>query len=866
MNSSQSQSQSQKQSQSAQLVTSGQPHLHYQADGSRFDEVFDHNGHQRQQWSGFLSSLEKIGHSGFAERHAKANRILRDDGASYVLNDEKNQQDRTWDLDLIPLVLNSDEWARIESGLRERAELYNLILKDIYGERQLINRGLLPPEVIHSHGGFLRACNGVFLPGDQQLLMHSCDVTRQLDGSMIVVSDRTQVPNGVGFALENRSVTSRVLPSIFRESNVHRLSPFFQKLRAKLISLSSSENIPCVIVLTSGHVNEAYFEHAYLANYLGFPLVQGGDLITRNGFVWMKTLDGLVKVDVILRHVNDEFCDPVELRSDSLLGVPGLLNVARAGRVAIANPIGSGVLENNALLKFLPGISDYFLGRQLRLQSVNTYWAANPQDFDFIKNNLNRLVIKHIYRGSGLKGIWGNELSSDQKNELFKKIKIKPHLYTAQEMLDKPYIPRFTDKGLESRPYILRSFAVASENSYAVMPGGLTRIGDGSNTRFVSMQEGSTSKDTWVTASEPYEQENKSIIKDIAIDQDLTHQQSLPSRVVENLFWMGRYSERAEATLRILRSCFIMINSDEGVSFECKKLLFAAVSEVSSSKPGFIDADKELIDNPLNELRKLILDQNVAGSVRSTLNSMLYAADQSRELLSSDTMRVINDVRDALDQLDQSLDENLASAPEETLDPLVTHLMSLSGLMQENMIRGVGWHFIQIGKRIERAFQTANTIHSLMSVVLNEQDQSTMLTSLLTTLEVFITYRRRYRSRTDLRLALQLVMLDTSNPRSLLYQFEELKKHIDELPEINSGSGAVLTPAERASLEAVTLIKLSRLEQVLLSKTDKRKNLQGLMEKLNELCCSISDAITDKYFDHRVSGKQLVSTLWGDND
>ena len=850
----------------SQQQTSTSPStLEYPNVNGIIDEVYDTRGNVKPEWQYLLQSISELGQKDLSERHNKARRILRDDGATYNIYDDDAIPNRTWGLDLIPSVISSTNWSTIEAGLSERAELFNLLLKDIYGERRLIKHGIIPPEALFGHSGFLRSCDGIHLPGEHQLILHAVDMVRTDDGSMCVISDRTQAPSGAGYALENRTVMSRIFPSLFRDSHVHRLAPFFQKLRLKLMSLSTSEGMPRVVVLTPGSHNETYFEHAYLANYLGFPLVQSGDLVARNGYIWMKSLDGLARVDVILRRVDDMFCDPVELRSDSHLGVAGLLEVARQGRVVIANPLGSGVLENPILLKYMPEIGKCLLGREPRLKSAHTYWGGDAKDLKHIEANFNSLLIKSIYRGSGIRSVWAADLTIEEKGTLLAQIKEKPYFYVAQEHLKKSHVPSFTKDGLQPRPTILRTFAVAADSSYSVMPGGLTRIGGETSARFVGMQLGSKSKDTWITASEPERTQDNTASADTPIISNDSNLISLPSRVVENLFWMGRYAERAEASLRILRTAFMMINGEEPITAQCKRILLSAVTQITSTQPGFIDAPESLIDMPDEELLLVIADERRIGSIRSTLNAMLHSADQSKELLSSDTMRVINDIRDALGGLNKSLSGSLASAPEEALDPLVTTLMALSGLTQESMVRTVGWRFMEIGKRIERAIQTIFTVQTLMSKVVTPSEQQTMLSSLLRSLEVLITYRRRYRSRVDLQLGLELVLLDPTNPRSLLFQFEELQNHINQLPKAERLS-CELVPEERATLEAITTIKLTRLAQTLETDTNERENLTKLLQQLEELVSSVSNVISDKYFDHRVDPQQLVSTFWGEPD
>jgi len=496
---------------------------------------------------------------------------------------------------------------------------------------------------------------------------------------------------------------SRVLPSLFRDSQVHRLAHFFQRLRAKLVQLAPTVDEPRVVVLTPGAFNETHFEHAYLANYLGYPLVQSGDLIVRNGFVWMRSLEGLARVDVIMRRVDDWFCDPLELKSDSFLGVPGLLEVARLKRVAIANPLGSGVLENPALLRYLPQIGLRLLGREPRLGTVPTYWCGDTNDCAYVLAHLDQMLIKPIYRGGGGKSILPATMSTQERAELAAQIQLRPNQYVAQAHVVPSHAPTLDGGALKPRPAVLRSFAVAGDTSYTIMPGGLTRVGASEDSPFITSQLGSANKDTWVIASEP-EKVTQSASEREQASVPIQHT-SLPSRVVENLFWFGRYVERAESSLRFLRTVFVLLNDADTLTPEY----------ITVTYPGFSQATPELIENPEAELLAVVLDGARTGSIKSCLQAMLQCAEESKELMSSDTLRVINDVRDGLDSLDEALSGGLTSAPEEALDPLVTTLMALSGLAQESMIRGVGWRFMEIGRRIERGLQTVTLVRELLA-------------------------------------------------------------------------------------------------------------------------------------------------------
>lgn len=847
------------QSQVQTQVTSLKP-LAYESHPGLLDDVCTPQGIVKPEWDYVLGSLRDLGAEVLRERELKARRILRDDGATFNINSEDGSPGSTWELDPVPRIIGSEDWARIEAGLLERSELFNLVLRDLYGPRTLLRHGLLPPEALFSHVNFLRACQGIKLPGEHELILHAVDMVRRRDGSMCVLSDRTQAPSGAGYVLENRTVMSRVFPSLYRDSHVHRIASFYQRLRLKLISLSPSNEAPLIALLTPGGQNEGYFEHTYLANYLGFTLVQAGDLIVRNGFLWLKSMDGLKRVDVLLRHVDDIYCDPVELRSDSRLGVPGLLEVVRSGHVVVANPLGSGVLENPVFLKYLSEISRSLLGREPRLDSVKTYWCGDDDDLQFITANIRQLIIKPTYRGSGITSVWGGDLNEEQINQLLATLHSKRFQYVAQERLEQPHIPAFAQGALEPRPSLLRTFSVAADSSYTILPGGLTRIGIDTGSRVIGMQSGCPSKDTWVTATEPERTpEIDSALDTVrsAINSPLV---SLPSRVVENLYWMGRYAERAEASLRLLRTVFVLLHGEEPVGSAARKILLHTVSRITSTLPGFTAASDELLADPDEELIRIITDGSRSGSIKSTLNAMLSSADESKELLSTDTMRVINDLRDAKDELDVALAQGLTSAPEEALDPLVTALAALSGLMQESMIRSIGWRFMELGKRIERALQIINTVRHLVTPVTGEGDESTLLNALLVSMEVLITYRRHGRQRRGIELGLELVMLDSSNPRSLLFQLERLQQQLAELPKAEI-SGGKLEEEDRALLEALTSLRLSRLPQLLETTTNVRNDMDQLLQQLEKLLQDFNRIISDKHFEHRTDAQQLVTSF-----
>ncbi|MBC7778766.1 MAG: circularly permuted type 2 ATP-grasp protein, partial [Proteobacteria bacterium] len=411
------------------------PDAWYTPTADLFDETRTADGTVRPHWEYLARALQGLGAEELMRRRDEASRLLRENGVSYNVYDEPDGYNRVWDLDPIPLVIGSTEWAQIESGLIQRAELMDLILRDLYGARDLLKRGLLPPELVFGHAGFLRQCDGVKLPGERQLILYSANLARGPDGRMWVLGDRTQAPSGAGYALENRMVITRILPSLFRDSRVHRVAVFFRALRQTLSAIAPrTAREPRIVILTPGPRNETYFEHAYLASYLGYSLVQGDDLTVKNGRVWQRTLAEPQPVDVIVRRVDDDWCDPLELRSESRLGVTGLLDCVRRGTVSIANPLGSGILENPALLAFLPGIARHLLGQSLRLASVATWWCGTPAECRHVLANLEQLVVKPLSRTRRERVMIGPSLSRAQLAQLRARILADPRRFVGQEL------------------------------------------------------------------------------------------------------------------------------------------------------------------------------------------------------------------------------------------------------------------------------------------------------------------------------------------------------------------------------------------------------------------------------------------------
>lgn len=817
-----------------------------------YDEMLNSQGLVRPHWAPLLQGMEKLGSAEMELRRKEALKLLHENGVTYNTYGSSGSANRPWQLDPVPLMISGQEWSEIEAGLLQRAELLNMILADLYGPRELTKQNLLPHELIYNHGGFLRPCDQIKLSGHHQLVLYAADLARGPDQKMWVVSDRTQAPSGAGYALENRVAVSRVMPNLFRHSQTRRLANFFKSMHAGLTAIAPLHaESPRIVLLTPGPFNETYFEHAYLASFLGYPLVQGDDLTVRDGFVWLKSLTGLKRVDVIIRRVDDTYCDPLELLADSRLGVTGLLEVARRGNVAIANPLGSGVLENPGINPFLPGIAKYFLGETLKLQSAATWWCGQPLEMDYVLANLNKLVIKPIYRTHDSTTVLGHLLSQAQLVDLRERIRANPALYIGQEHVSFSTAPCVTPQGFEPRKVMLRCFAAADRNGYEVMPGGLSSSAPEKGDMLISGNAGSISKDTWVIATEP--QMKYETARHIGASADAANIQALPSRAADNIFWVGRYAERAEGSIRALRSTvkklYVNPDNDDPDYEESLHCLLRGLTNLTGTWPGFMDEEQSsLLKAPETELISIALDEQRSGSTTNLLRNLVRSGYSVRDLWSADIWRVIEDMDETVLQPEQ-LGIDALWQLQEHMDRQITTLSAFSGLAMENMTRSNGWLFLDIGRRLERAMLIISMLRNLMTKQHSDGVEAQLIESMLGTSDSTISYRQHYRSYFELSAFLELILLDASNPRSLAFQINCLKDHVSNLP--NARKGQRLNAEERLMLEAGSLLDLVNLSDLLaVSENGLRENLDQQLSRLYYLINSLSEAITAEYFRH----------------
>lgn len=829
-----------------------------------YDELLKENMSINPNWEILLQNLTKLGTEELATRQNQINWLMDENGVTYnVYNDPKGLH-RTWDLNIVPFIIHQKEWQTIEKGIIQRAEILNLILKDIYGERKLIKNGIIPHEVIFAHRGFLRQCDQIQYNTKKHLLIHSADLSRGPDGRMWVVNDRTQAPSGMGYALENRAAINRILPDIHNNINVKQSSAFFHDYNQMLIKAGPSNiSNPNIVILTPGPHNETYFEHTYMSSFLGYPLVQGNDLVVRNGKVWMKSLKELKQVHVILRRVDDVYMDPLELREDSYLGIAGLVDVIRKQNVTVVNPIGSGVLENSGLIPFMNNISKYFLNEDLVLPQIASWWCGQTKERHHVLDNLSEFIVKRIDRSNRESIYFCEFLNKSELSKLKREILSTPYSFVAQEKILFSTAPDFVNGKLEPRKVVSRTFAIAKDDTYSVMPGGLVRVAAERENLRVSNQRGGVSKDFWVVTDEP-----EQIIQNYSWgttpqNKKISDINDLPSHTAENLFWSGRYLGRALITSRLLRMSLNRMNnlkySNNKIEAESLNYIFEAITTITHTLPGFVGKGKEdVFANPLKELNSLVFDEKRMGSLAQTLMSFTNSYYSLRNLWSKDMWRVFDGIKKLWNKYDKAK-EYSATILVKLLDNIITRLIAFMGLIEESILVDQGLLLYFIGLQMEQASLTIAKSRALIVVKLDEPLEYELLEALLTSHESLNIYRYSYRSYLSVENVLNLIILDKKYARSLTYQLARIQKDINQLPHNQSIDGlsecqAIISKANISiqSLNINTLMYLNEDDTL-------RENLEESLSKLSDLLHKTSLSISDTYFNHSYQQTQLVN-------
>ena len=786
----------------------------YRSDPRRYDELLDGEGRVRSHWRSLIDGV--LEDDARAARRATefTRRMIVENGITYNVYADTQGRDRPWILDPLPYLVTAEEWRGIEAGVAQRATLLNRVLADLYGPQELIAQGALPAEIPFGHPNFLWPCMGVRPPQDRWLSLYAADLARSADGRWWVLADRTQGPSGPGYALENRQIVRRAFPHLAQSMDVRPLGSFFAALRAELLRDAGEE--PVAVVLTPGSFNETYFEHAYLARQLGFPLVEGHDLTVRDERVYLKTLAGLKRVHTILRRLDDDFCDPVELRADSALGVPGLLSAIRRGNVVAANALGSGVLESAAWLGFLPALAPRLLGEELTLPSVATWWCGERPAFESVIANLEKLVVKPTFPDQKLDPVFGSDLDAEGRTALIARMRARPYAFVAQEHLAFSQAPVWYTKSSDrfsARALGIRVYAIATPQGYKVMPGGLARFASDAHAEIVSMQRGGGSKDIWVLCdSEQTAEESTAPVA--RVDRTAPRHHDLPSTLAENLFWMGRYAERCEFKMRMLRATLGLRRNlpfwSQAMEI-CKH--FGAARLFDSQKRFTLSGDIGRLGESAAQVRGNLSGEN--WRALSVLSRDYRNAESKRE-----------DAREALDRL-------------------LIALAALAGFAHDDMTQDDGWRLMMIGRRLERLLFLSAVIARRLSAPATPMRQE--LEWLLEIGDSAITYRTRNRAPPVWGLTVDLLVYDERNPRALAFQWRAINTLLIELAE-SLGTRAQDTLYE--SISNLIALKYAVAEGDVEMPPETRCRFAECLNSLNAAAGFLSDQLTSQHFSH----------------
>ncbi|WP_236899331.1 circularly permuted type 2 ATP-grasp protein [Devosia sp. SL43] len=767
------------------------------------DEMIDPSGNIRPGWSQLMAAFDKLGPTELAARFERADQYLRDAGVFYRKYDGAEGRERDWPLAHVPLLIDEADWSRISAGLIQRAELLETVIADIYGDNTLVQQGLLPPELIARNGEFLRPLVGVKPASGHYLHFCAFELGRGPDGAWWVLGDRTQAPSGAGFALENRVATTRALSDIYSDMNVHRLAGFFRGFRDTLFDEAKRDG-GRVAILTPGQLNETYFEHAYIARYLGLMLLEGEDLVVEDGKVMVRTVAGPKPISVLWRRVDASFVDPLELRYDSRIGTPGMVEALRHGSVSMINALGTGLLETRALAAFMPRLARKLLGESMLLPEIATWWCGQPGEQRHVIDNFDNLMIGPAFattlpfddqRGTML----GSTIPADQKAVLLDRIRANGADYVGQEPVQLSTAPVYVDGKLQPRPIALRVYAARTDKGWTIMPGGFARVGSTLDTTAIAMQRGGQAADVWVLSSKPVErvtllpQDGEKLVRNSP--------GSLPSRAADNLIWLGRYAERCESAVRILRA------------------YNARLAELS--KP-----DLPILKHCADFLETIDVDASEAMpmGLLSSIDSAVHSAGQIRDRFSPDGWLALNDLQKTAQRFAKKIEPGDDATRAMTV--LLRKLAGFSGLVHENMYRFAGWRFLELGRRLERAIQIAR----ITGWLTDKDAPDGSLEMLLEIGDSVMSHRRRYSVSAGTQSATDLLVLDPLNPRSVQFQITELRTQIEMLPGgIDDG---ILSPAAKAALQIETDLRIAVAADMTPEALDKLAAEIGMLSSL----------------------------------
>jgi len=791
-------------------------------------EAYSAEALPRPHWQSILDAFDAQGLAALAQNQDRANRMRHEDGATINPFDDPTEQATSWALDIIPFPLAESEWTEVEKGVTQRALLLEQILADTYGPQRLLKSGNIPAELVFANPNFLHSCHGIQPSGNRYLSFYAADLYRGADGRFRVLRDYGSNPAGLGYALENRIVMSRVFAELYHKTQIRRLAPFFQTFHRALIQRASlRREDPGIVLFSPGPDSHIYYEHALLSRYLGYPLVEGQDLTVRNGKVYLKKLAGLEPVEAIFRHIPDLSSDPFALRRETANGVAGLIQVCREQNIDIINPLGSGFIDTPVLKTFLPGLCRHLMGSELFLGNHPAWWCGNAEGMAHAMSNLPELTV-----GSAME----KAAVEDQRADLMTAIRSNPSQYMVSAPIMPSAVPAWGQQGGGESFTVFRVFACATEHGFSVMPGGLAITADDSQALNRDTPEKQKSKDIWILSDKPVEL--FTLMDDFHTIAEFRRSGDLPSRVADNLLWLGRYLERAEGVIRLLQAVYRRLAGEDRLDDIPELRFLLTILRSKNVLPRSPDAADGL---PLfrelsHQLHDALHRKDRPESVVFILKRVQQTARNVRDRLSIDSLRAINRLED--------FTEKVSIDPLELLGTTLFTLSAFSGLAMESMTRGLGWRFMDMGRRVERAMNQAVLIRICLPQICN--DAPNTLRSLLEVSDSLMTYRGRYKSTFQLAPVLDLLLADESNPKSLAFQFNRLADHVELLPR--QSDLRFSCPEERVVLEMLTTVRLLDLTKMHCGEENEEiESLAGFLTSMETLLKEFAQQITGHY-------------------
>ena len=837
-------------------------HLSPKAKAGHFDELRGNSMRLLPHWQTFFAQLEPSGLSDLDQRTLELNRQIRDNGITYNVYADEFGPQRPWSVDLFPLIINPEAWEEIQSGVLQRARLLEAIVSDVYGSQNLLKEGYIPPALIYGHPGYLRSMHGAKLNGSKHLHIIAFDLARAPDGKWSVLTQRTQAPSGLGYLLENRNLIARQFPNAYEQMQISPLANAYRDLIDSLKLESPAGTNAHIALLTPGPYNETYFEHAYLARYLGLTLVEGGDLTVRDQRLYLKTVRGLEPVDILIKRLDDEFLDPLELRSDSTLGVPGLLQVIRAGNVILANAPGSAFLESPALLGFLPAISERLLGEEIQLPAMDTWWCGERAALEAAIPNLGQSTIKPTYpNGTGhqnYESALGGDLTQAQLDEWVGRITRQPDEHTVQTYIPLAQMPTWSNAFnvndaslIEPHSYMLRVFALSNgHDSWQVLPGGLARIA-ATDSGVASMQRGGSSADVWVQSNQRISNQEVPHNPTSQGKEIVMRKRMVTSRAAENLYWFGRYTERSENLLRLAKLYLENLNSEYTPSRAlwswlenlCKQYSLVPDGVPSNFDQG--DVRHRIFERTL--INSLNADEKVT-SVGFNLKSMKRTASNVRERLSTEQWSTINHCIENFQEdchKAATFNDFSSSLAIDALTKASSALAAITGAQTDRMTRDDGWQLLSIGRHIERlSFLTTVLDTAIQAGLLNNTNaDGSGYTALLNLFDSTITFHAQHQQSREMAPLVSLLVMDDENPRSLAWVSKALRARLSKLAGTERNNPDELTRSV-TNLQDFDLYQLSSVDDF-----GNFSALTNCLRIVSNSAWNVSDEISARYFN-----------------